>query len=165
MMRKMMQRFVLAMCWLLTCGVAMAESPQTQNDAPGKTAIWVNGGMFSRHFERNRGFRENNYGFGVEAAFSDTNAATAGYFRNSDDVNSNYIGWVWKPWALGPAKLGLVVAAFDGYPRVNNGGWFPAAFPVASLEYHAVGVNLIVIPTVGDRLHGAVVAQFKLRIW
>nr|ALV86790.1 hypothetical protein [uncultured bacterium P11N2] len=121
--------------------------------------------MISRHFDRNKNFREDNYGLGAEVAFSKTNLATAGYFRNSDDVDSSYIGWVWKPWALGPTRLGFVAAMFDGYPGVNNGGWFPAAFPVASIEYRAVGVNLILIPTIGDQLHGTFVVQFKLHVW
>ena len=161
----MIRKFLLAVFCFLTCGIVMADEPGTQDQTGEKMAVWINAGMLSHHFERNKNYRENNSGFGAEVAFSETNSVTAGYFRNSDDVESNYLGWVWKPWTLGPARIGLVAALFDGYPRVNKGGWFPAAFPVVSLEYKAVGVNLIVIPTVGDRLHGALVAQIRLRIW
>lgn len=161
----MIRRFALAFCFLLSCGVVKADEVDTQTQTNEKTTMWINAGMLSHHFDQNKKFREDNYGFGTEIAFSKRNSLTAGYFRNSDNDDSNYFGWVWKPLALGPARMGVVAALFDGYPRISNGGWFPAVFPVVSLEYHAIGVNLILIPTIGDRLHGAVVAQFKLRIW
>jgi len=121
--------------------------------------------MFSRHFERNRGFRENNYGLGAEITLSEVHSVTVGTFRNSDDQRSNYVGWIWKPLTFGPARVGAVVALFDGYPRIRNGEWFPAVFPAVSIEYRAVGVNLAFIPSYRDRLHGAFVAQLKLRVW
>lgn len=143
----------------------MANEDEPPTAAQEKTEIWLNAGMLSHHFESDKNFREDNNGFGVEVTLSPVSSVTAGYFRNSDNVDSNYLGWAWKPWTIGPARFGLVAAFFDGYPHVNKGGWFPAAFPVVSAQYKAVGVNLILIPTVGDRLHGALVAQFKLRIW
>jgi hypothetical protein len=150
--------------WLLSCGNAVADEIDGPDPAAKELQIWLNAGMRSRHFEREKNFRENNSGFGAEVFFDRRNAAIAGYFINSDNRDSNYVGWAWRPLSYGPATVGLVAALFDGYPRVNGGGWFPAAFPVASFEYQSVGVNLILIPTVGDRLHGAFVAQLKLRI-
>ncbi|HQR02564.1 MAG: hypothetical protein JSR19_10975 [Proteobacteria bacterium] len=127
--------------------------------------IWLNAGFQSRHFDQSAHFRENNTGFGIEATYTASNAVVAGEFHNSDDQVSHYWGGVWKPLQVGPARIGLVAAMFNGYPRVNSGGWFPAIFPVMSLEYHMIGVNLILIPTIGDRLHGALSAQFKIRVW
>ena len=132
---------------------------------PGEKRVWLNAGMYSRHFERDKGFRGNNYGLGVEVALSQRDSIATGFFRNSDDRRSNYAAWLWKPLEFGPARIGLALAAFDGYPRVRNGGWFPAVFPVASGEYRAVGANIALLPSYGDRLHGALVVQLKLRVW
>jgi hypothetical protein len=62
-------------------------------------------------------------------------------------------------------RAGVIVGAFDGYPRMRDGGWFPAALPAASIEYGRLGVNLTIVPTYKDRLNGAVALQFKLRVW
>ena len=62
-------------------------------------------------------------------------------------------------------SAGITVGAFDGYPRYHNGGWFPAALPVLAMEYKQVGVNFFVVPTISNRLDGAVAVQVMLRVW
>lgn len=127
-------------------------------------SVWINAGFRTRHFERNAGMKENNYGLGVQVALSQTNSVIGGEFRNSDDACSRYLAWIWQPYAIGPARFGLLAGAIDGYPRMQNGGWFPVILPVVSFEYKAVGVNLTLAPGYKDKLHGAVAAQFKLRV-
>jgi hypothetical protein len=127
-------------------------------------SVWVNAGMLSYHFDRDRNFQGNNHGFGIEAGLADGNAIFAGNFVNSVDQHSNYFGWAWRPWVLGPARVGAIVGAFDGYPRMRNGGWFPGVLPVASFEYRYVGVNLLLVPKISDKVYGAAVVQFKLRL-
>jgi hypothetical protein len=132
--------------------------------------VWLNAGSYSRHFDRDRNFREDNVGLGAELWFDSKHAAMAGTFINSDRVRSDYLAYQWRPLQWQPVaglKLGagITLGAFDGYPRYRNGGWFPAALPVVSAEYLRVGVNLFVVPTIRDRLDGALVLQLKLRVW
>jgi hypothetical protein len=160
-----MKKFALAIFILLGCSSVMADESNLQGSENGKTEIWINAGMLSHHFDQSRNFREKNSGLGVEVAMSDTNSITGGYFQNSEDRASNYLGWVWKPWSIGPARIGLFGALVDGYAHANKGDFFPMILPVAILEYRAIGVNFFVIPKIGNRVAGAYVAQIKLRIW
>lgn len=157
--------FIFGMCMLLATTSQAADDTSPPYGQTGHAQVWINAGMLSRHFDRSTGYRENNYGFGAEVAISPVNSIAAGYFKNSDNLQSNYVAWMWKPWSLGPVKFGLVAGAFDGYQRVNHGRPFPAVFPLASLEYRSVGLNMTIVPNYGDRLHGAVVGQLKLRVW
>jgi hypothetical protein len=64
---------------------------------------------------------------------------------------------------VGAFKLGVVGGAFNGYPKAFNGGWFPAVLPVASWELRNLGMNLMLVPPLKDRLYGAVSFQLKYR--
>jgi len=154
----------LLCCTLLAFwqGPARGEQPSPQ--------VWLNAGSHSRHFDRDRDFRENNVGFGAEIWFDPKHAAMAGTFINSDRTRSDYLAYQWRPLQWQPVVglrlgAGITLGAFDGYPRYRNGSWFPAALPALSAEYRRVGVNLFVVPTIGDRLDGALVLQIKLRVW
>ncbi|HEV7815927.1 MAG TPA: hypothetical protein VGP06_12605, partial [Janthinobacterium sp.] len=70
-----------------------------------------------------------------------------------------------EPVALGPFRLGAVVGAFNGYPKMLDGGWFPALVPVLSYEYKRVGVNLGIVPSYKDRLYGAFSFQLKVKLF
>ncbi|SDE18567.1 hypothetical protein SAMN05444679_118123 [Variovorax sp. CF079] len=60
-------------------------------------------------------------------------------------------------------KFGAVVGAFDGYPRSNNGGWFPALIPTAAIEGKNWGLNIAIVPNIRNRLYGAMSFQLKYR--
>jgi hypothetical protein len=92
-------------------------------------------------------------------------SVTAGVIDNSDRRTSHYAGWYWQPVSLGPVRLGGVVGVIDGYPKFHDGGWFPAVLPAASVEYKRVGLNVLVIPTYKDRVHGAISFQLKLKVF
>lgn len=131
--------------------------------------VWLNPGFYSVHFDQDADLRENNIGFGVEVELRRNHLLTAGTFLNSDDDRSRYAGYEWRPLHWQPVKLdlsaGLIVAALDGYPRVRNGDWYVAVLPVVSVQWKRIGFNLTAVPTIKDRLYGAVAIQFKLRIW
>lgn len=131
--------------------------------------VWLNAGTYSYHFDRSKDFRENNVGFGAEVWFAEDHALMAGTFINSDRMRSHYGAYQWRPLHWRPAGIkigaGITVVAFDGYPRHHNGGWFPAALPVLSVEYKRVGANIFLVPTIRDRLDGAISIQLKLRVW
>jgi hypothetical protein len=127
--------------------------------------VWLNGGFYSYHFQRDKGLNDSNPGLGAEYRFSTVASVTAGRFYNSDRAYSNYIGVYYQPWKVGPVRLGAVLGAFDGYPKMRNGGWFPAAIPTASFEYQQVGVNVAIVPSYKDRLYGAISVQLKLKVF
>jgi len=156
--------------WLV-CGTALAEAPPPASPAEDSFTpqVWINPGLYSRHFNRNTDFRENNVGFGMEAIITPDHGAMAGSFINSDRGRTRYAVYEWRPlhtdFAGAALSAGVVAGAFDGYPRYHDGGWFPAAMPMLAIETRRVGVNLTVVPTIKDRLSGAIALQVKLRIW
>lgn len=137
--------------------------------AESSPQVWLNAGTYSQHFNRDKNFRENNTGFGAEVWLGNDHALMGGTFMNSDDERSRYAAYQWRPLHWQPAGIhvgaGITLGAFDGYPRYRNGGWFPAALPVISVEYKWVGVNVLFVPTIADRLDGAISLQLKLRVW
>ena len=127
--------------------------------------VWIDSGFATYHFESDKNLNGRNPGIGVEYRFSDTMALTAGRFYNSDRQHSRYAGLYYQPWSIKAVKLGAVVGAFDGYPKMHEGGWFPVLIPAASFEYQRVGVNVAVVPTYKHRLHGGLSVQLKFKLW
>jgi hypothetical protein len=149
-------------CFLVAAPAAYAE---TSRDAAGATSVWISPGFWSRHFDRNAGYREDNIGLGAEWDISGDWFAQTGSYINSDRARTRYVGGAWEPLEHWGVRLGLYGGAFDGYPAMREGGWFLAAFPVLSYRTERIGLNLTVIPTYQNRLHGAVVAQVLVRVW
>lgn len=135
------------------------------HDYESRNQLWINPGMASYHFQTEKNFNNGNWGYGAEYRFANVASLTAGRFYNSDRAYSNYAGVYWQPIGIGPFNFGLVAGGFNGYPQTNNGGWFAAAMPAITYEGKWVGGNLFIIPTIGDRIHGALSLQLKLKIW
>ena len=155
-----MKKIILLACFW----ISGAHASDTTDDSPiVPQSVWLNPGFHSYHFNRDEHFRENNYGLGIQVAFSPSNSVMAGQYRNSDNDESHYIGWVWQPVNIDSARIGLVAAAVDGYP--GGGQWFAAVLPLISFEYRSIGINFYVTPSYKERVNGALVAQFKLRVW
>jgi hypothetical protein len=154
-------RIVLVCCTTLsTANAADKEfSPQ----------VWINPGIYSRHFDRSTDFRENNIGLGAEALLSPDHALMAGSFINSQRARTHYGAYQWRPlhWQPGgiDVSAGIILGAFDGYPRYRDGAWFIAPMPVLAIEGKRVGANLSVIPKIKDGMDGAIAVQIKLRVW
>ncbi len=125
--------------------------------------VWINPGFYSLHFDRNKGLEDANPGLGIEWPIDKTFSVTAGRFRNSDRAYSNYIGLYVMPFEFHGVKLGAVVGGFDGYQMTNNGGWFPALIPTAAIEGRHWGLNIAIIPSIRDKLYGALSFQLKYR--
>jgi hypothetical protein len=154
-----------ALSALVLCSSAHAGDLFTKVDADPRSQVWLDTGFATAHFDSGKNLNGSNVGYGAEYKFSGTMAATAGHFYNSDRGHSSYAGLIWEPYALGVLHLGATVAAFNGYPRVRDGKWFPALIPTATVEYKWVGINIGVIPTIGDRLYGGVSVQLKLKVF
>lgn len=131
--------------------------------------VWLNAGFLSWHFERDQNLRGDNWGVGVEAVLTPDHAVTAGNFINSDGDRSRYGAYLWRPlhWRLYEIDVsaGVALAAFDGYQNVNSGGWFLAPLPLLAVEGRRLGANFTIVPTIKDKVHGAIVVQIKLRVW
>jgi hypothetical protein len=156
----------------LAAGTAAAHAQEqassswyTWIDPAPKSELWVDTGFATWHFDRDKDLNGANKGLGAEYRFSGTMAAAVGRFYNSDREWSNYAGVLWQPWAVGPVRVGAALAAFDGYPRMRDGGWFPAAIPMLTYEYQRVGVNVGIIPSYKDRLYGGISVQLKLKLF
>lgn len=127
--------------------------------------LWLASGFVSYHFQSDQHLRNDNAGMGLEYRYSSNSAIAAGSFNNSDWQTTRYLAWQYQPVKLGIARLGAVVGLFDGYPKVNNSGWFIAVIPAVSVEYKRLGANMAVVPTFKDKLHGAVSLQIKFKLF
>lgn len=152
---------MLACCAPLAAGADCLTSVETTP----KSELWLDSGFATAHFERNRHLNGNNKGLALEYRFNGAMTATAGRFYNSDRAWSNYAGVIWQPYAIGPVRIGAALAAFDGYPNMRHGGWFPAAIPTLSYDFQRVGINLGIIPSYKDRLYGGISVQLKFKLF
>lgn len=158
---RLLLRMSVAFCAVLSS--ANAADPEFSPQ------VWLNPGIYSYHFDRSQNFRENNLGLGAEVLLTPRHGLLAGTYINSERARTRYGAYEWRPLHWRPADINvsaaILVGAFDGYPRYRNGGWFLAAMPVLAIEGKRVGVNLSIIPTIKDRLDGAIAIQVKLRVW
>jgi hypothetical protein len=146
-----------------------ALSSAYAEDVQPSRQVWLNPGFFSWHFDRTRDFREDNWGVGVEVVLAPDHAVMAGNYINSDRERSRYAAYQWRPLHWQPygidVSAGIALGVFDGYPKMRDGGWFITPLPVLAIEGKRLGVNLSIVPTIDDRVDGAVVLQIKLRVW
>jgi hypothetical protein len=157
---------LIATATLVLAGThAQADDLFTKIDADPKSEFWIDSGFATYHFDRDKNLNGGNRGLGLEYRFTGTMALAAGRFVNSDRFYSNYAGVLWQPYALGPVRLGAAIAAFDGYPKMRDRGWFPALIPTFTYEYQRVGVNVGVVPSYKDRLYGGISVQLKVRLF
>lgn len=145
---------------LFACAPALAQEEDTR-----RSEVWLDTGFATYHFQSDKDLNGRNPGIGLEYRFSEDSALTVGRFYNSDRQHSRYAGMYYQPWNVGGVKLGAVVGGFDGYPKMRDGGWFLALIPVATFEYKRVGINVAVVPTYKDRLHGGISVQLKFKLW
>ena len=146
-----MKKLLLAIAVVAAAPAAMAD-------------IWVNPGFYSHHFDTSKNLNNNNHGFGVEASVTDTYSLTAGVFENSDRATSHYLGAYVMPFKVGALKAGAAVGAFDGYPKMRDGGWFPALIPTMAIEGRRLGLNISYTPKIGDKVNSALSFQVKFNI-
>ena len=131
--------------------------------------VWISPSIYSQHFDSSKNLRNNNPGLSVEVALARDHALIGGSYINSNRARTRFGAYEWRPlhWQVVGLNVdaGVALGAFDGYPNYRNGGWFIAPLPVVSVEGRYFGVNLSVIPTIRNRLDGALAVQFKFRVW
>jgi hypothetical protein len=160
------------MGWACILFFAAAGSVCAQdNDAPQgfSPRVWLSPGIYSLHFDTSKDLRNDNWGLGVEVALAVDHTVIGGSYINSNGGRTHYGVYEWRPlhWQVSKVEVsaGVLAGAFDGYPNYHDGGWFVAALPVLAIEGRYLGVNMSLIPTIKDRLDGALSIQFKLRVW
>ena len=146
-----MKTLVLALALVAAVPAALAD-------------IWVNPGFYSHHFDTSKNLNNNNPGFGIEATITNTYSLTAGVFQNSDRATSHYLGAYVMPFKVGSVKAGAAVGAFDGYPKMRDGGWFPAIVPTMAIEGRRVGLNISYTPKIGDKVNSVLSFQVKFNL-
>lgn len=157
---------------VLTC-IGLAAISCTSNadhfsiiESKPLSELWLNPGLYSYHFKKNKGLNNSNFGLGGEYRYSTVNSVTFGMFNNSDRQTSHYAGWYWQPIGLGQVRFGAVVGGIDGYPKMRNGGWFIAAIPTASLEHNSIGANLMFILNINKEVkYGSISLQLKIKLF
>ncbi len=154
---------VCALAAALACTVSTAWAEEAVEETSAD-ALWLNVGALTYHPNRDKGYNENNSGLGVEYRLRPNTSVMLGTFKNSVHRDTNYAAVNWQPIALGNWKLGLAVGVMNGYPGVENGGYFAAALPMASYEGKRFGVNFSVIPSL-PQVDAALVLQVKFRLF
>lgn len=154
-----------SLTFAMSCQAADRFGPFDVVDYQRLNEVWLSTGFKTWHFDNSLGLNGHNPGWGIDYRFSTTASITAGKFFNSDWHDSNYLGFLWHPLAAGSFRFGMFAGLFDGYPSMENGGAFLAAAPVISAEYGRIGANLIIVPTIQDRLHGGISMQLKLKLY
>ncbi|MFP5390129.1 MAG: hypothetical protein ACLGI6_01080 [Gammaproteobacteria bacterium] len=155
---------VLALC---ASGAAVAQEATLDASAADTrpNELWLDTGFATYHFQSDKDLNGRNPGVGLEYRFHRDAAVTVGRFYNSDRQHSRYAGVYYQPWQYAGVRFGAVIGGFDGYPKMNDGGWFAAIVPVATWEYKRVGVNVAVVPTYKERLHGGISMQLKFKLF
>ena len=146
-----MRRLLLALAVFTAAPAAMAD-------------VWLNPGFYAYHFDKEKNLNNHNHGFGVEVSVNKTYSLTAGVFENSNRATSHYVGAYVMPFQMGALKAGAAVGAFDGYPNMRHGGWFPAVVPTLAIEGQRVGLNISYTPKIGDKLNSALSFQVKFNM-
>lgn len=151
-----------ALCVLVT--PAFAQDLFAPLDPPEARTVWIDTGFATYHFERDKHLNGANHGVGVEYQIRGDLALSGGRFYNSDRAWSNYAGVLWQPFTYNRWRYGLVIAGFNGYPRMRGGGWFPAVIPAATYDYERIGINVGFVPSYKDRLYGGISLQLKFKV-
>lgn len=105
--RRLRQSLVLVCATLLGADVRAEAAP-----AESSPRVWLNPGIYSRHFNRDTDYRENNIGLGAEILLTDDHALMAASFLNSDRQRSQYGLYEWRPlhWRVSAVKVSAGVA-------------------------------------------------------
>jgi hypothetical protein len=110
---------------------------------------------FSYHLTKGD-YNQKNWGLGFEQTVSKDWSFVAGGFRNSNRIDSTYIGAAYMPLHYGNFKAGVFVGQVTGYAIDAIYG----AMPVVSYERKTWGINGTFMPAT-DNSTGAIGVQFK----
>jgi len=125
--------YILIICFLLI-GLTFVSKATAEP--------WIVATINSYHFDREKGYEENNWGVGVEENVTDTIKAHVGVYRNSFARHSAYVLGSYSPIKYGRWSVGLAIGPATGYIHsvdVIGGG-------VVMKEWKHVGFNILIHP-------------------
>lgn len=120
---------------------------------------WVVSTVGSYHFERSKDYNENNFGLGIERTFDKNFSQVAGYYQNSFDRQTLYVGIKYLPVNVNDVRLGVTLFLATGYHGLTEGALF---IPLLTMDYHygRMGLSILSLP---DPKSGMIAAQLKWR--
>ena len=133
-------------------------------EARAEPCAWMAVTVASKHIgaEPDANYNESNWGLGSEHCIGSVLGVeirgAAGFFRNSNRIDSFYFGGSATLLELGQARLGIAVMQVSGYQLDP----ILAAFPVLALEGRRLGANFSYFPKTKDNV-AAVGLQLKWR--
>lgn len=146
---------------LLAAALALGVAAQADAQQP---CAWLSVTVASKHINPKPGkdYNEENWGIGREDCIAQALGfelrGGAGFFRNSNRVDSFYFGGSATTQVYGPLRLGAAALLVAGY-EVDA---IPALLPVAAIEGDRLGANVSYIPR--TKTNGAAVGfQLKWR--
>jgi hypothetical protein len=123
---------------------------------------WFVGTLASYHYTGSGDYEQRNWGFGIEQRLTDSFAVAGGVYRNSHRRDSLYFGAAWAPLKFGLVSLGIAALLVGGYETVEEPELVKAIFPVVSIDYHGLGLNIPIVPPTNSNA-GAIGLQVKWR--
>ena len=107
--------------------------------------------LTSYHFNRTKGFNENNFGLGETK-----NSWAVGYYNNS---NRKYSTYALHSTLYGDSiKYGIVVGVVTGYTIAPIA---PMAGVQIIIPINKFALNLIAVPTIKNKVHGFIGVQIR----
>lgn len=129
--------------------------------------VWLVANVGSYHpdreYAREHDLTGVNPGLGAEYAVRDDARLVGGAYRNSYRKTSLYAAAAWQPIEILGARVGVLGGLINGYP-MHEGRFGPFAALVASVELQRIGFNVVALPKVRDKAHGAIALQVKWRL-
>ena len=126
---------------------------------------WIAATVASKHLSESKSgkdYNERNYGFGGENCLGDVFGipvrGVAGFFRNSNRIDSLYVGFSAALVQVGPVSAGLAAVLVSGY-EVEP---IKAPFPVLAIEGEKLGANISYFPRTNKNV-AALGLQLKWR--
>lgn len=114
---------------------------------------WIAATVASKHLSESKSgkdYNERNYGLGGENCLGTFAGVpvrgVAGFFRNSNRIDSLYVGFSGTLFQVGPVKVGLAAVLVSGY-EVEP---LKAPFPVFAIEGEKLGANMSFFPKSRD---------------
>ena len=121
---------------------------------------WGVATITSHHFDRSAGHNERNFGVGIEQDVRPGLRAVVGFYDNSFNRTTIYLGVAFMPLHIGDFSFGLVGALASGYSSDRR--FLPIALPVVQYERSGWGANIGVVPGTKES-PGVVGLQLKVR--
>ena len=105
---------------------------------------WATATVRSYHRDRGRPHNEGNYGLGLERKLSSDWTFHTGWYQNSYNTRSVYLGAAWIPLHYGYFHFGLSSGAVDGYGKHPTSLYL---FPILAIQGKTWGLNLALVPS------------------